>query len=301
MMNPMSTCFNPMASTFCSPMTGLAQQHELVTDLLHDRHRDMRNLSLVNDLIDVRRMETDQLLSHVCGPMSLGTRQPWLHQISHENRQIDNTIKSILRDAKYHRRADEVIANVSLGQPHMRHPNEMVQDLCDLKYDFLARQTAHQLMAQKASRVLETQAQFAQPGAGMLGLGGATMLGTGMVGLAGAGLGAGMLGLGGGLGAGMLGGSGMLGHGGLGLSGSGMLGIGGINPWTCGSGIGGMDMGAGTCGINPMIAGLGGAGLDHWTCGTMGALSHPSLGGMGSWGRGGVGRSMGRNIWGLCA
>jgi hypothetical protein len=181
--NPLcSTAFNPLMSGFNPLMSGFpmqsglgqqqilgAQQQELVSDLLHDRHRDMRNLSLVNDLLDVRRMETDQLIARF-GQSGLA-RQPWIQQICHENRQIENTIKSLLRDAKYNRRADEIIANVSLGRPHLRRPDEMIQNICDLKYDVLAKQTAHQLMAQKASRVLECQAQFGQNiGAGAFGI-----------------------------------------------------------------------------------------------------------------------------------
>ena len=60
---------NMFTQTVCPCPTTSAFEFErtnslshIAQDLLHDRHRDMRNLSLVSDLLDVKRMEHDQLL-----------------------------------------------------------------------------------------------------------------------------------------------------------------------------------------------------------------------------------------------
>jgi hypothetical protein len=90
------------------------QQTHIIEDLIKDRRRDMQNLSLVNDLIDVRNFGQDVFSSH-------STRAPAIGLQSHiENMVIDNTIKAILLDTKYNRRADEVIANLAMGRPNRR-------------------------------------------------------------------------------------------------------------------------------------------------------------------------------------
>jgi hypothetical protein len=127
------------------------QQTHIIEDLIKDRRRDMQNLSLLNDLIDVRNFGQDVFSSHSTrAPANFGLQ-------SHtENMAIDNTIKVILLDTKYNRRADEVIANLALGRPHLERVDEQWQDLGDLTRDLKVRQTAKEVMARKAMRVLET-------------------------------------------------------------------------------------------------------------------------------------------------
>lgn len=120
------------------------QQSHLVNDLLKDRHRDMRNLSLVNDLIDIKRMEQDQIALQT-GQLSQFVPGKFSGYVG----GTTNLIKSLLRDAKYNRRTDEVIANLALGVPHLPRVDEQWQDLRDMSYDLLARQQAQRLIALK--------------------------------------------------------------------------------------------------------------------------------------------------------
>ena len=227
--------FNPMTSQFPNsqfseyPQAG--QQH-LIQDLMHDRHRDTRNLSLINDLIDARRFDEDRRMAMLtqlhaqgnpvinqaakamnqfnaqslnplcnqnysgrnvqdygssnyardpltnqcetyrsgflpvfqqlmaskypqnysqlnntsvfpinfqnqssqlsplsgfpsylqcqtsqCAPLAYTQTLPWL-QVREDNIAIDNTIKTLLRDAKYNRRSEEIITNLALGRTH---------------------------------------------------------------------------------------------------------------------------------------------------------------------------------------
>lgn len=116
--------------------------------MFHNNHLINHQHLLINDLMDLKRLEKDvHCQNHGF---------PWL-QSRIENVQIDNTIKSLLRDAKYNRRTDEVIANLALGRPYLPRIHEQWHDLADMNYDLLATQQARRLMAQKASRVLGCQ------------------------------------------------------------------------------------------------------------------------------------------------
>jgi hypothetical protein len=128
------------------------QQTHLIEDLIKDRRRDMQNLSLINDLIDVRSFGRDAFSCH-----SIQTPAVTFDIQSHiENVVIDNTIKAILLDSKFNRRADEVIANLAMGRPHLPRVDEQCQDIGDMTRDLKFNQTAQEVMAHKAMRVLET-------------------------------------------------------------------------------------------------------------------------------------------------
>ena len=109
------------------------EQAHMAHDLLMDRRRDCRNLGLINDLIDARKL---QQIS------TTGQHQPWL------DLQVDETVKAIVRDAKYNRKADEIIGNLALGRPHVPHAFEKLEDFENIRFDMAARQMAKQIFRQ---------------------------------------------------------------------------------------------------------------------------------------------------------
>lgn len=136
------------AHLFCQDRIVQGMVTKFISDLLHDRHRDMRNLSLASDQIDTRAMN-DILLSGAQTGL-----QPF--NKCHEDLKNDMIVKSLLRDAKYNRRSSDIISSIATGTPYIPTGLENVQDVLDLKYDIIARQNAKQLM-ENQNRLIQQQ------------------------------------------------------------------------------------------------------------------------------------------------
>ena len=107
------------------------EQAHIAHDLLMDRRRDTRNLGIINDLLDARKLQQ----------LATGG-QSWYDQ------QVEETVKAIVRDAKYNRKADEIIGNIALGRTHVPHAFEKVEDFENVRFDMAAREMARQLVRQ---------------------------------------------------------------------------------------------------------------------------------------------------------
>lgn len=116
------------------------QNAHVVQDLVQDRVRDVGNLGLASDLIDVRN--SDKWATGGINPIDCA---------------IDCTVKALLRDQKYNRKTDEVIANLMSHGTHAPKINEHVENLENLAVDMSARGIGRDLMAVKRQQWLGRQ------------------------------------------------------------------------------------------------------------------------------------------------
>nr|KAJ3421604.1 hypothetical protein HK105_002975 [Polyrhizophydium stewartii] len=165
---------------------------EVAKDLLVDRTRDTFQFNVIHDLIDARThgRQTDRVLAAAAQGVPVGMQQ--LVQALVADRQLDDAADCVIRtaanDAKYNRRADEILSNLLSGNPHVRRTDEAIKNTKDDAYDALLDQMALAVVAaamqanpwigrQKATEQLIAAREIMTPGVLASGAGAAAGLG----------------------------------------------------------------------------------------------------------------------------